>query len=165
MVEIEDALTYLSQNITYVITIVAVGIGIGKYVIAEIRKHADRIDKKIMGPDKDAKPGKGGAIDELRQEYKRDLAALEIKLTNKIDDTQKELIFEFQKTSMRINYMAKNFGRMEKSMERFTKGVYTADSNNKNFDDDEGFGDMDINPDGDVSPSKESSYHKKSRRI
>lgn len=167
----EDGLSYLAQNIGYIVTIIG-GIALGtKYVIAEVNKRADRLDKKILGPDRDGKPGKGGLLDELRQEILKEnkhnkevmekkIAEVEKDLTNKITDSQKELLFEFQKVGMRIDYMSKNVGRMEKHMQKISRDTYIADTG---YDENDGFGNSEFGGDGDVNRSRSDNYNKRQK--
>lgn len=157
---LEDGLAYLSQNIGYIVTIIgSVALGV-KYVIAEVNKRADRLDKKIMGPEGNAREGKGGAIDDLRTEYKRDLRALEDRMEGKITQSTKDLLYEYRQTSQKINYVVMNMGRMERSLEKVTDGKYTAARLETNRE--EGYNDSDnVDPQTDGSTD---TYNKRRRR-
>lgn len=157
---LEDGLAYLSQNIGYIVTIIGTGALGVRFVVAEIKKHADRIDKKIMGPEGNAKEGKGGAIDDLRQEIKRDLTAMELKLENKITQSQKDLLYEYRQTSQKINYVVMNMGRMERSLEKVTDGKYTSARLETNRE--EGYNDTD-NQDPNIDGSTDT-YNKRRKR-
>lgn len=135
----EDMISFATNFLTQILTIIATGILVGKYIITENRKGQERLGKKILGPDMDGKAGKGGLLDELRQEHKKENENTKVELANKITDTHKNLLFEFQKTSMRISYMSRNFERMEKSLERVTNGRYVSDKSNSVNKDDDGY--------------------------
>lgn len=145
MSEITDAIAYLTQNITYIVTIIATVAMAAKYIISENRKHAERIEKKILGIDRDAKRGKGGIIDDLRQEFDHKIENTTKDLENKISQSQNKLIFEYQRTTQKIDFVVSNLSRIERSLEKVTHGRYTSeklklDSNNNNNNDDDNKG-------------------------
>lgn len=127
---VEESVAFATNFLTQILVIIA-GIATGtKYVLSELRKSNERLGKKILGPDMDGKIGKGGLLDELRTElraeFKRELEDLETRLTNMINDSHRELINEFRRTSMKITYMSRDFSKMEKSLEKMSGGRYTA---------------------------------------
>ena len=126
MTQLEDAIAYLAQNIVYIVTIITTGVLSAKHIVAEMRKHAERIDKKIMGPDQNAKPGKGGAIDDLRQEFDIKLDNTVKDFDNKMGQSQTKLIYEYKRTTQKIDFVVSNLSRMERSLEKVTAGRYTA---------------------------------------
>ena len=127
---VEESISFATNFLTQILTIIAATILAAKYIISENKKGRNELAKKILGVDQDGKVGKGGLLDELRtqlrEEFKRDLAAQEIKLTNMITESHRELINEFRRTSTKISYMSRDFGRMEKSLEKMSSGRYIA---------------------------------------
>lgn len=127
---VEESVSFATNFLTQILTIIAAMVIGAKYVISENRKGRNELAKKILGHEQDGKVGKGGLLDELRTElraeYKRDLLALESKLTNMITESHRELINEFRRTSTKISYMSRDFGRMEKSLEKMSSGRYIA---------------------------------------
>lgn len=165
---VEESVAFATNFLTQILVIIA-GIATGtKYVLSELRKSNERLGKKILGPDMDGKIGKGGLLDEmrteLRAEFKRELEDLETRLTNMINDSHRELINEFRRTSMKITYMSRDFSKMEKSLEKMSGGRYTAAKEettreNNDFYDDLGDGDvMGIDHDFDID-----KYNKKKK--
>jgi hypothetical protein len=51
----------------------------------------DKLEKNLLGPDKDGRPGKGGLLDELRNEGRRYTDNIASKNTIKIDYIQKSV--------------------------------------------------------------------------
>lgn len=165
---VEESVAFATNFLTQILVIIA-GIATGtKYVLSELRKSNERLGKKILGPDMDGKIGKGGLLDELRTElraeFKRELEDLETRLTNMINDSHRELINEFRRTSMKITYMSRDFSKMEKSLEKMSGGRYTAAKEettreSNDFYDDLGDGDvMGIDHDFDID-----KYNKKKK--
>lgn len=138
---LEDVLANVSQNIGYIVTIIGTGALAVRFIAAEIKKRADRLDKKIMGPEGNAQDGEGGAIDNLRQEIRKEMKAMEDRINVKVDKSQQELLFEYRQTSQKINFLIVNFGRAERSLEKLTDGRYTAARLQTNKED--GFNDDD----------------------
>lgn len=158
---LEDGLAYLSQNIGYIVTIIGTGALAVRYVAAEIKKRSDRLDTKIMGPEGNAKDGEGGALDDLRQEIKKELIAMEERMNAKITQSQQQLLFEYRQTSQKITFVVTNMSRMERSLEKITEGRYTAARLETNRE--EGYNDTDnIDPD-DSSPGADT-YNKRRNR-
>lgn len=159
----EDGLAYLSQNLGYIVTIIGTGALSVRYIVAEIKKYADRIDKKVMGPEGNAKEGKGGAIDDLRTEFKRDMKAMEERINNKINNNNEQLLFEYRAMLQRVNFMIVNQGRIERSLEKITDGKYTAARLDTNRE--EGFNDYDNpDPNSDNGGGNADTYNKRRRR-
>ncbi len=127
---VEEGISFVTNFLTQILTILAATVLAARYVISENRKGRTELSKKILGPEQDAKVGKGGSIDdlrsELRAEFKRDLESLRNELVNMITESHRELINEFRRTSTKISYMTRDFSRMEKSLEKMSSGRYIA---------------------------------------
>lgn len=155
---LEDSAAFATNFLTQIFAIIATGILVARYIIAENRKHNERLSKKILGPEGD---GKGGMLYDMKVEYDKKLAQLEKDIDGKISDGQRELLFEFQKTAMRINYMSRNFGRMEKSLERITGGKYTSDKTDLNREEDSYYNENGDN--GDHNMNSADNYNQRKR--
>lgn len=162
MVQIEDSLAYLSENIGYIVTIIGAFFVGTKYVISEIHKKHDRLKKEIMGPEGNAKEGKGGAIDDFRTEVDRKLAAMELRLEAKINDNHQKLLNELRISMQKLNFVVSNISRMERSLEKMMDGRYTSARLTINKED--GYNETD-NPDPDDESYREQadSFNKKKR--
>jgi hypothetical protein len=127
---VEEGISFITNFLTQILTIIAATVLGARYVISENRKGRQELSKRILGPEQDAKLGKGGYIDdlrsELRAEFKRDIENLRTELVNMITESHRELINEFRRTSTKISYMSRDFGRMEKSLEKMSSGRYIA---------------------------------------
>lgn len=150
----DEAIAWATNFLTQILVIIGGIVAGTKYILVELRKGNERLGKKILGPEQDAKIGKGGLLDELRQELKeefqRDLENLETKLTQMINDSHNQLINEFRRTSTKISYMARDLGKVERSLERMSSGRYTAAKEETTREQNEFYDTDDIIGDGDV---------------
>jgi hypothetical protein len=169
---VEESIAFATNFLTQILVIIA-GIAAGtRYVLSELRKSNDRLGKKILGPDQDGKIGKGGLLDELRTELraeiKREVDDLRTELIGMVNDSHRDLLNEFKRTSIKISYMSRDFSKMEKSLEKMSGGRYTAakEETIKEYDDGfyNGLGDGDVMGDsnGDFDMDR---YNKKKRGV
>ena len=165
-----EAISFATNFLTQILVIIG-GIAAGvKYVLSEIRKGNERLAKKILGDNMEAKEGKGGLLDEIRQqlraEFKRDLDNLRTEMVGMINDSHQELLNEFKKISIRISYMSRDYGKMEKSLEKISGGRYTAakEETEREYINDfyEGIGDNDVI--GEMNDTIEKDKFNKKRR-
>lgn len=170
---VEEGISFATNFLTQILTIVGGIILATRYVVTENKKSHERLSKKILGSDMDGRSGKGGLLDELRIELKKDqshqkeslqkeIKDVQLDLNNKITDGHNTLLFEFQKTAMRINYMSRNFGRMEKTLERVTGGRYVAEKIDLNREE-ESYYNVDTENTGDPNGVPGDHYDKRKR--
>ena len=123
---IEDVISFSTNQIAIIISIITSGVLLTKWVINENNKKFDKLEKRILGNDRDGKPGKGGIIDDLRNENRQYTDTVKKDLLHEYQQAQNRLLQEYQKTAMKLTFMTNNITRIEKSLEKVTDGHYTA---------------------------------------
>lgn len=101
----DDAVSFITNQIGIIISLILTIIMGFRWLQRENQKHSDRLEIKLLGKEKD---GKGGIVNDLRQEIRKEF------------DTYMKL----QEKDMK--YMKRETGKMEKTLERITRGRYIA---------------------------------------
>ncbi len=96
----DEMISFVINQIAIIISLVGSGALFTKWIIKENGKRLDRLEVLMLGKDKDGRPGKGGIVDELRNETKvyADNAAA--------------------KNLIRIGYMENSLERIEKMLNK-----------------------------------------------
>jgi hypothetical protein len=109
MAATDEMISFVINQLAIIISLIGSGALFTKWIIKENGKRLDRLEVLMLGKDKDGRPGKGGMIDELRNE------------TRHYADNVSE------KNAIRIGYMESSLDRIEKTVNKILLDVKKED--------------------------------------